>query len=59
MGYCAQALPTMVSNGHFAAAGDGASYEHGVQVVDEDKEFKYVLRAHLQKPPGILSGTRC
>lgn len=32
-------------NGHFSAVGDkpqgGGSYEHGVQVIDEDKEFKY------------------
>lgn len=30
-------------NGHFAAVGDAptkAQYEHGVQVIDEDKEFK-------------------
>lgn len=30
-------------NGHFSAVGDksaGGSYEHGVQVIDEDKEFK-------------------
>jgi hypothetical protein len=30
-------------NGHFAAVGDSpsaGSYEHGVQVIDEDKEFK-------------------
>lgn len=37
--------PPVMSNGHFAAVGDNtdaASYEHGVQVIDEDKEFKYV-----------------
>lgn len=30
-------------NGHFAAAGEEPSaqtYEHGVQVIDEDKTFK-------------------
>ena len=33
-----------MANGHFATVadqGDAASYEHGVQVIDEDKEFKY------------------
>ncbi len=32
-------------NGHFSAVGDkpdDSKYEHGVQVIDEDKEFKYV-----------------
>lgn len=32
-------------NGHFSAVGEApgaGSYEHGVQVIDEDKEFKYV-----------------
>lgn len=36
--------PSVLSNGHFAsvgAEGDLASYEHGVQVIDENKEFKY------------------
>lgn len=30
-------------NGHFSAVGDksaDAKYEHGVQVIDEEKEFK-------------------
>ena len=29
-------------NGHFASAGQNghANFEHGVQVIDEDKEFK-------------------
>jgi protein SEY1 len=30
-------------NGHFASVGDeptSSQYEHGVQVIDEDKEFK-------------------
>lgn len=33
------------TNGHFAAIGgdsDKVSYGHGVQVIDENKEFKYV-----------------
>src|ERR1700722_3663252 len=31
-------------NGHFASAGQNgkADFEHGIQVIDEDKEFKYV-----------------
>ncbi|QVM12795.1 Dynamin-like GTPase that mediates homotypic ER fusion [Coccidioides posadasii str. Silveira] len=39
----------MVSNGHFASAEDDpvASYEHGVQVVDEDKEFNPNLSKYL------------
>ncbi|EEP78533.1 protein sey1 [Uncinocarpus reesii 1704] len=40
----------MVSNGHFASAGDDSfatSYEHGVQVVDEDKEFNRNLSKYL------------
>jgi protein SEY1 len=30
-------------NGHFASVGNGATaqeFEHGVQVIDEEKEFK-------------------
>lgn len=34
----------MATNGHFAAIGvegsDKLAYEHGVQVIDENKEFK-------------------
>lgn len=32
-------------NGHFAAVGDepaAEQYDHGVQVIDEDKQYKYV-----------------
>ncbi|GAW22080.1 protein SEY1 [Xylariales sp. No.14919] len=38
-------------NGHFAAVGDApteAQYEHGVQVIDEDKEFNSHLSSYLQ-----------
>jgi protein SEY1 len=32
-------------NGHFASVGGDATteehYEHGIQVIDEEKEFKY------------------
>ena len=38
----------MATNGHFAPIGsdssDKTTYEHGVQVIDENKEYKYVLR---------------
>lgn len=34
----------MEVNGHFASVGQNgkADFEHGIQVIDEDKEFKYV-----------------
>ncbi len=42
-------------NGHFSAVGDkpggASSYEHGVQVIDEDKEFKCALPSQLPSPP--------
>jgi hypothetical protein len=37
-------------NGHFSAVGDqpaNGNYEHGCQVIDEEKEFKYVLQGHF------------
>jgi hypothetical protein len=37
----------MTMNGHFASVGDAPTkeqYEHGIQVIDEEKEFKYVLQ---------------
>lgn len=42
--------PPIMANGHFAAVGDQsdpAAYEHGVQVIDENKEFKY---GHFPSP---------
>ena len=35
---------SMAVNGHFASVGQNgaANFEHGVQVIDEDKEFKCV-----------------
>jgi len=36
----------MTMNGHFAGVGDAPTkeqYEHGIQVIDEEKEFKYVV----------------
>ncbi|KAI0137419.1 RHD3/Sey1 [Xylariales sp. AK1849] len=38
-------------NGHFASVGDEptkAHYEHGVQVIDEDKEFNSKINTYLQ-----------
>ena len=38
-----QSSPSVVMNGHFASVGEKSSaeqYEHGVQVIDENKEFK-------------------
>ncbi|GLA02696.1 dynamin-like GTPase that mediates homotypic ER fusion [Aspergillus niger] len=41
----------MATNGHFAAIGNGSSdktaYEHGVQVIDENKEFNANLSKYL------------
>jgi len=41
-------------NGHFASIGQNgeADFEHGIQVIDEDKEFKYATNDSLlgQKP---------
>ena len=37
-------------NGHFAAVGDGPTdpnFEHGIQVIDGDKEFTFVTTAPL------------
>jgi hypothetical protein len=34
----------MTMNGHFASVGDASTkqqYDHGIQVIDEEKEFKY------------------
>ena len=47
----------MSTNGHLAGLGahsDKTAYEHGVQAVDESKEFKYgsqTFRAVLFNPP--------
>jgi hypothetical protein len=51
-------------NGHFAGVGDAPTkeqYEHGIQVIDEEKEFKYVAM-HKQLAPAnnssVLTSTR-
>ena len=49
----------MTMNGHFAGVGDAPTkeqYEHGIQVIDEDKEFKYVVLVQ-NVPPHV--GTTC
>ncbi|KAK2624315.1 hypothetical protein QTJ16_006265 [Diplocarpon rosae] len=41
----------MTMNGHFAAVGDAPTkeqYEHGIQVIDEEKEFNPHLNSYLQ-----------
>jgi hypothetical protein len=45
----------MAVNGHFASAGQNgkANFEHGIQVIDEDKEFKFVL---AQRSPARSCG---
>ncbi|KAI5864279.1 root hair defective 3 GTP-binding protein [Durotheca rogersii] len=38
-------------NGHFSSVGDApttAQYEHGIQVIDEDKQFNQNINAYLQ-----------
>jgi hypothetical protein len=46
----------MAVNGHFSSVGDTgvADYEHGVQVIDEEKEFKYSLPVFHLRPPSSL-----
>lgn len=42
---CPHCRPSPAMNGHFAAVGDGAddaNFEHGIQVIDGDKEFTCV-----------------
>lgn len=44
MGRAMTAPDKMAVNGHFASAGQNGrtNFEHGIQVIDEDKEFKCV-----------------
>ena len=44
----------MSVNGHFASAGQNgvANFENGCQVIDEDKEFKYVLEKLKERHSG-------
>ena len=48
--------PSLMMNSHFAGVGDNAdkqAYEHGIQVIDEDKMFKYVM---APKASSLLRG---
>lgn len=54
-----QATAPALMNGHFAAVGDAPSpkdFEHGVQVIDEDKNFNPHLPQYLQLENIIRSG---
>jgi hypothetical protein len=47
----------MTMNGHFAAVGDAptkAQYEHGIQVIDEEKEFKYAPLTPPRRVPLLI-----
>jgi len=51
----------MTMNGHFASVGDGVvnakdKYEHGIQVIDEEKQYKCVSLSHAIMPPSPLQG---
>ena len=37
----------MTMNGHFAGSGEDADFEHGVQIIDEDKNFNGNLTKYL------------
>ena len=39
----------MTMNGHFAGNGDDQNFEHGVQIIDEDKNFNGNLPQYLQE----------
>ena len=48
----------MSVNGHFANMGEKPTkeqYEHGIQVINENQEFKYVLPAQSQKLQVLMS----
>jgi len=50
---------TTSMNGHFASVGGQATkadFEHGIQVIDEDKSFNQTLPAYLQVENVIRSG---
>ncbi len=51
--------PSIMSvNGHFANVGEKPTkeqYEHGIQVINEDQEFKYVLPLNTANEP-LLTG---
>lgn len=50
--------PPSMMNSHFAPVGEDASreqYERGIQVIDEDKEFKWVFPGIVVAHAGIRS----
>ncbi|KAI9703917.1 MAG: Dynamin-like GTPase that mediates homotypic ER fusion [Bogoriella megaspora] len=51
--------PSLAMNGHFAPVRDSAGnihFDHGIQVIDEDKEFNEHLNAYLQHEAIIPAG---
>lgn len=53
-----ETTPARMMNGHFASVGEEGTkeqYEHGIQVVDEEKVFKYDFRCTQPIAPGFLS----
>ncbi|KAF2688757.1 GTP-binding protein Sey1 [Lentithecium fluviatile CBS 122367] len=51
--------PSLMMNAHFAAVGEDASaqdYEHGIQVIDEDKVFNQNLSTYLNLEKVIPAG---
>ena len=39
--------PSIIMNGHFGGSGEDADFEHGVQIIDEDKNFNDNLPQYL------------
>ncbi len=54
----ATAPSVMTMNGHFAAVGDAPNqqYSHGIQVIDEEKEFNPNLNVYLQQVDTAQAG---
>ncbi|KAF2462362.1 GTP-binding protein Sey1 [Lineolata rhizophorae] len=52
--------PSIMMNGHFASVGDGPAsreqYQHGIQVIDEDKNFNPNLSTYLNLESVIPAG---
>jgi hypothetical protein len=45
-------------NGHFSAVGDAPTkeqYEHGIQVIDDEKEYKYAPPEASWRPAELTS----
>jgi len=44
----------MTVNGHFASVGEMPTkeqYDHGIQIINEDQEFRYVHLSTILSPP--------